>query len=232
MAASDKKVYRVAVLVFNGTDILDFAGPLEMLTHTMYNTDIDHPEKVFESTVIASTPTVTLNQCVTIQTSLLIPDAIAQIASFDLLVVTGGWPVIIQEMCRTHSPELQLVEAFNNSAPSSPGTEKTIFSICTGALFLAAAGALKGLTAATTHHQALDLLREMDPEVEVVSSVTEGGAPRRYVDGGLNGKGKRVVTAGGVTCGMDGALYIAEMKAGTAAAGFVAGMTEHEWKKA
>ena len=54
-AASDnnKKVYKVAVLVFNGTDILDFAGPLEMLSHVMYNNDIEHPEPVFKSTVIA-----------------------------------------------------------------------------------------------------------------------------------------------------------------------------------
>lgn len=53
MASSDKKVHRVAVLVFNGTDILDFAGPLEMLSHTLYNTDLDHPEPVFKPTVVA-----------------------------------------------------------------------------------------------------------------------------------------------------------------------------------
>lgn len=64
-----------------------------------------------------------------------------------------------------------------------------------------------------------------------MSSVTEEEKPRRYVDGGVNTRGKRVVTAGGVTCGLDGAFYIAELKAGTQAAEFVAQMTEHEWKK-
>ena len=53
MVASDKKVYNVAVLVFDGTDILDFAGPLEILTHTMYNLDLENPEKVFKATVVA-----------------------------------------------------------------------------------------------------------------------------------------------------------------------------------
>ena len=53
MAASDKRVYRVAILAFNGTDILDFAGPLEMLSGTIYNTDIEHPEPVFKATVVA-----------------------------------------------------------------------------------------------------------------------------------------------------------------------------------
>ena len=52
-AASDKKVYSIAVLAFNGNDILDFAGPLEMLSNTMYNTDIENPERVFKTTVIA-----------------------------------------------------------------------------------------------------------------------------------------------------------------------------------
>lgn len=78
---------------------------------------------------------------------------------------------------------------------------------------------------------ALDLLRETDTSIEVVSSVSEDKAPRRYVDGGVNRQGKRVITAGGVTCGMDGALYIAEMKAGRQAAEFVATMSEHEWKR-
>ena len=141
---------------------------------------------------------------------------------------------MIQDMCKSGSEELRFVEAFNKSSPSSSSTpggdEKIILSICTGALFLGAAGVLSGLTA-TTHHMALDLLREMDTSVEVVSSVTEGKAPRRYVDGGVNPQGKRVVTAGGVTCGLDAALYIAELKAGRQAAEFVAVMSEHEWKR-
>ena len=53
MAASQKKVYNVAVLLFTGADILDFAGPLEILFHTMYNTDISNPEPVFKPTTIA-----------------------------------------------------------------------------------------------------------------------------------------------------------------------------------
>lgn len=77
----------------------------------------------------------------------------------------------------------------------------------------------------------LGLLRETDPSIEVLSSVTEKEKPRRYVDGGLNRQGKRVVTAGGITCGLDAALYIGEMKAGRQAAEFNARMSEHEWKR-
>lgn len=53
MAPLNKKVYNVAVLLYTGTDILDFAGPIEMLSHTLYNTDIENPEPVFKPTLIA-----------------------------------------------------------------------------------------------------------------------------------------------------------------------------------
>ena len=53
MAVSNKKVYNVAVLLFKAADILDFAGPLEILSHTLYNTDIENPEPVFKPTTIA-----------------------------------------------------------------------------------------------------------------------------------------------------------------------------------
>lgn len=53
MAASQKKTHNVAVLLFTGADILDFTGPLEILSHTKYNTDIENPEPVFKPTTIA-----------------------------------------------------------------------------------------------------------------------------------------------------------------------------------
>lgn len=78
---------------------------------------------------------------------------------------------------------------------------------------------------------ALDLLRSQDKSIEVVSSVSSEGKPSRYVDGGMNKQGKRVVTAGGVTCGLDGALYVAELKAGREPAEMTAGILEHNWQK-
>ena len=122
---------------------------------------------------------------------------------------------------------MKLIDAFNQYSTTS---EKIIFSICTGALLLGAAGVLTGLKA-TTHHMALDILRRQDKSVEVISSVSNQGKPTRYVDGGANKKGKRVVTAGGVTCGLDAALYIAELKAGREAAEMTAKILEHNWQK-
>ncbi|KAG7004419.1 hypothetical protein G7Y79_00025g057050 [Physcia stellaris] len=265
MAASNKKVYNVAVLLYTGTDILDFAGPIEMLSHTLYNTDIEHPEPVFKPTLIArcvcallltvspclhryptvgysaskpsdpfaspktflptppsgilllpfpspqpkkptnmldpptSGPEILAGNVMTVKADMSIATALPKISDFDILVVPGGWPTLLLNMINSGSEELKFIEAFNaSSAPNNDhgkGDEKIILSICTGALFLAATGVLAGLKA-TTHHMSLDLLRATDPSIEVLSSGTEGEKPRRYVDGGVNAQGKRVVTAG------------------------------------
>jgi transcriptional regulator GlxA family with amidase domain len=70
-------------------------------------------------------------------------------------------------------------------------------SVCTGSLILAAAGLLDGLPA-TTHWLQRDLLRELGAEP----------VPDRVVEQG------RIVTAAGVSSGIDMALVLAERLAG------------------
>ncbi len=70
-------------------------------------------------------------------------------------------------------------------------------SVCTGALLLAAAGVLDGLRA-TTHWQAMELLRPYG--VQPVS--------KRVVEQG------KVITAAGVSAGIDMALRLAHREAG------------------
>ncbi|MEB3277443.1 MAG: DJ-1/PfpI family protein [Lyngbya sp.] len=69
-----------------------------------------------------------------------------------------------------------------------------VLSVCTGALILAKVGLLDGLRA-TTHHQAFDLLREFAPKTEVVEN-------QRYVDE------EKIMTAGGISAGIDLSLYV------------------------
>ncbi|HWK27032.1 MAG TPA: DJ-1/PfpI family protein [Solirubrobacter sp.] len=88
---------------------------------------------------------------------------------------------------------------------------RRIGSVCTGAMLLAAAGILKGRPA-ITHHTALDDLRAAGADVR------EGA---RVVDDG------DVLTAAGVTSGIDLALHIVERQCGTAVRDEVA--DEIEW---
>jgi transcriptional regulator GlxA family with amidase domain len=85
-------------------------------------------------------------------------------------------------------------------------------SVCTGAMLLAAAGLVEGRPA-TTHHSAIEDLRAAGAQV------VEGA---RFVDDG------DIVTAGGVTSGLDLALHIVGKVAGSSVAERVAREIEYE----
>ena len=74
-------------------------------------------------------------------------------------------------------------------------------SVCTGALVYAAAGLLANRPA-TTHWASLDLLAELDPTIDVRDGV-------RFVDDG------DMVTAAGVSAGIDMALHLVARLAST-----------------
>ena len=88
-------------------------------------------------------------------------------------------------------------------------------SVCTGAMLLAAAGLTAGRRA-TTHHLAFEDLRASGAEI------VEG----RFVDDG------DIVTAGGVTAGIDLALHLVERFAGADIAERVADEIEYEARQA
>lgn len=73
-------------------------------------------------------------------------------------------------------------------------------SVCTGALVYAAAGLLKG-RAATTHWRSLETLRQLDPTIDVRPH-------ERFVDDG------DLITAAGISAGIDMALHLVQRLAG------------------
>lgn len=77
-------------------------------------------------------------------------------------------------------------------------------SVCTGSLVYAAAGILEGRPA-TTHWASLDLLVELDPSIDVRPA-------DRFVDDG------DLITAAGISAGIDMALHLVARLAGTARA--------------
>ena len=91
-----------------------------------------------------------------------------------------------------------------------------VMSVCTGALLPAKAGLLDGLEA-TTHHEAIDLLRETAPKAMVP-------AARRLVDNG------RVVCSGGIAAGIDMSLHVAARLLGKEVADKTAWQMEYPWQ--
>lgn len=108
----------------------------------------------------------------------------------------------------------------------------TLASVCTGAMLLAKAGVLDGRPA-ITHAGAMDDLRNTDAEVVEARVVDSEGCPRRP-SGRTTGVVPRVVddgdvlTAGGVTAGIDLALWIVEREVGEEIAQRVATTMEYE----
>lgn len=114
-----------------------------------------------------------------------------------LVVPGGGW--------LNHAPEGSWAQAQRRTLPDRLAelapTTRIVASVCTGSLLLAAAGLLEGRHA-TTNRNAFEELRGYG--VEVVDE--------RVVDDGL------IITAGGLTAGLDLGLWIVERELGTAVA--------------
>ena len=84
------------------------------------------------------------------------------------------------------------------------GRAELVMSVCTGSLVLGQAGLLDGLRA-TTHHDCLELLRTTAPRAEVVAN-------ERFIDNG------RILTAAGISAGIDCSLHVVERLLGADAA--------------
>ena len=121
----------------------------------------------------------------------------------DLLIVPGGgWG--------DRAPRGAWAEAERGELPAAiakrHGGGTVVASVCTGAMLLAAAGLLSGRPA-VTHHVALDDLEAAGADVKREARVVDDGD---------------ILTAGGVTSGIDLALWIVERERGAEAADTVA----------
>ncbi|KAJ5462625.1 hypothetical protein N7475_007569 [Penicillium sp. IBT 31633x] len=221
--------YKVGVLLIPGGDILDFAGPIEVLTHVSHNRNPDSPDRIFEIKTIASSPMICAANTLTVQADILLPDAIERISEFHILVIPGGPPSVLQPLINGDAPEVHLIRKFAALPADTSSGPRILFSVCTGAYLLGAAAVLAGMTV-TTHHRGLDVLRDICARFN-----SPGGPPttvthKRYIDSGLlSGGGVQLITAGGVSSGLDATCYIVSQLATNDMAAFVARVMEYNW---
>lgn len=148
------------------------------------------------------------------------------LSEFDVLLVPGGSLTSLTGIAQdAASPEVQFVKAFAENATER---KRTLFSVCSGALLLATAGVLVGKTV-TTHHLAVEALRAQCAKHKGAETTVVEGC--RYQDAGLTDKGARVLTAAGVSAGMDAACYFIAMELSVEQADEAARMNEYEWYK-
>lgn len=189
----------IAILVYDGFDELDAIGPYEVFANAVSaGADCSVSLRTVERT-----ETVTASHALTIE-----PDGPLSAVDPNLLVVPGGgwndrsavgaWSVAEAGTI----PDL-LAEYHDDGV--------TLAGVCTGGMILAHAGVLDGRPA-VTHRGAIADLQETDAEV----------VDARVVDDG------EVLTAGGVTSGLDLAFHLVEREFGEEIAAQVSTEMEYE----
>jgi len=177
-------------------DTLDLAGPFEILCNAKHASGA----RVFACTITAASEYVSTNQKLVVQRHTPLDEAYASLADYDVLIIPGGssGPVLAGG-----KEPIQLIQAFVNLPKRANGRTRTLLSVCTGSLFIAAAGVLDGL-AATTHAGYYSNLQEIAASKGDTKVLEE-----RFVVNKVNEeKGLRIVTSGGVTCGLDSCIWL------------------------
>ena len=182
---------KVAILIFNGVEIIDYTGPWEVFGAAGFDV----------YTVAAGKEPVSTAMGMTVLPKYTFADA----PQPDVLVVPGGGVTAAQNDAAT----LKWV------SETTARTAHTM-SVCNGAFILASAGLLDGLAATTTSGN-IARLRAEYPKTMVVED-------RRFVDNG------KIVTTGGLTAGIDGALHVVSRMLGKGTAQKVALSEEYDWR--
>lgn len=192
------RLLRVHTVLYDGVEEQDFAGPVE--TFGIVPND-QHPIK--QSFVTADGPR-TVTTAAGIDIAVRTPWSPR---SADVIVVPGGGlgpgSAVAEEIRRGVLPRALA------GAAERPGM--IIASVCTGALLLAAAKITAGRPC-TTHHAAVELLKAQGGKVVAARVVDDGN----------------LITSGGVTSGIDLALWLIERLYGPQTALYTEQVLEYE----
>ena len=188
------KKLNTGIFIFDGVEVLDFAGPFEVFSRTRLEPGVDSrrsdtsaPFNVF--TVARSPDMVEATGGLRV----LPHFEFAGAPPIDLLVVPGGFGT------RPLLDDLEVRDWIQRVADNARLTT----SVCTGALLLAKVGLLTRRRA-TTHWGAYDFLANLDSTIAVERHL-------RVVEDGI-------VTSAGVSAGIDMALAVVESLHGKAVA--------------
>ena len=194
---------RVAIIVFDDVEVLDFAGPFEVLSAVRHD-EATRREGASPYEVVVAGVRPGLVHCrggLQVQTDCRFAEL--DPASLDTLLVPGGYGV------RPLLDDATFLDQLRAAAPQP----RRLASVCTGSLLLAEAGQLDGLRA-TTHWKSLDWMARDWPAVRVQRE-------RRWVIDG------RIATSAGISAGIDLALKLVESDFGEALARATAAHMEY-----
>ncbi len=194
-------VMRIEIVVFDGMDELDAVLPFEVLSNGAMTAA--GRERGWEVELVGvREPGIVVGahgMRVEVTAALGRPDAV--------VVPGGGWGDRAPVGTHQQAVDGYLPDRLRELAPTTAWTA----SVCTGTMLLAAAGLTDGRPA-TTHHAALDELRDSGAVITDARVVDDGD----------------LLTCGGVTSGIDLAMWIVERELGADVAASVARVMEYE----
>lgn len=199
-AASRSYTRNVAIVLYDGVEVLDFSGPSEVFAAAAHH-GARGSEPAFKLFTVAAT-----SSPITSQGFLkVVPDYTLETSPrIDILVIPGG-------NSGTLTRDDKIVSRMRTLAENA---ELTV-TVCSGAFVLAKTGLLDGLDA-TTYYAAVESLQKTAPKVRVHPG-------RRFIDNG------RSVTTAGVSAGIDGSLHVVARLLGQHVAERTARYMEYRW---
>lgn len=241
----------VLVLLFPGFDFLDVGGPVEVLGKG--GTD----NIQFKFTIASHTEETKSAEGVAIKRNKSLEEVARSIADFHILVQPGaGLDKIKAYRAETaiFEKHIGIIDRFTSLSPTR-GEHRALLSICTGALIVGSSGAFSGLEV-TTHYEGLELLHEYcelyrkkygGKPVKIIPDLNDGSkGPEssriqaayrsgqrtqvRWVDAGENEHGVRVISSGGISCGLDASLFLLSEVVSVEKARFSARIMEYAWR--
>jgi len=194
------RVRNVAIVVWNGAEILDWAGPTEVFA-AAGNIAAQGGSTAFHVYTVSKTKDPIVSQGFV----RVLPDySIKDAPKPDIVVFPGGGGSSVLS-----DPE------FFGWAKAAAANAEVALSVCTGAFILGRAGFLDGKQA-TTWHGMLDQFEKEFPKVDVRRG-------SRFVDNGT------IVTTAGVSAGIDGSLHVVARLLGRYVADETAQYMEYRW---
>ena len=187
----------IAILLFDDVEVLDFAGPFEVFAVA----DEIHQSQLWRTLTVAENP----GTIRAVNGLKVVPEfTVDTCPPCDVLVIPGGAGT------RALLRRPALIEWIRTRAQRA----ENVLSVCTGSLLLAHAGLLDGLRA-TTHHECLDELRQL------LGGRATVDPSRRFHDNG------KVITAAGISAGIDASLHLVARLASSAVADATARYMEY-----
>ena len=139
----------VGILIFDDAEVLDVCGPYEVFSVAGRRQGLEP----FDVRLLAKEPGPVMARNGFVMTP---HGTLREALALDILLVPGGLGT------RRAQHDAELIDLIRDRAAAA----ELVLSVCTGALLLGRAGLLEGLDA-TTHHSALEELREAAPGAHV-----------------------------------------------------------------